>query len=256
MSRGDYTGTAKEVIRNTSVDKLTIRTTGNKLTNTLSGSIAVYKDTIIEGSNTDWGLALNNGGYNAIAVWNGADLTLMNVTLKISNSRFGINGREPAQKSSLSLNSAAAYISSTEGAVVNFGKKLNIIDNATKEATYDEQGTETCTCSRCGAEDTNDIPKLKKSDDDPDDPKEGDDPNAKDDPKQGEDPDETILLGDVNNDGKIKAADITKIAAHIKGLKTLDEGQKKRADVNIDSKINAVDITKIAAHIKGIKKLA
>lgn len=76
-------------------------------------------------------MALNNGGYNAIAVWNGADLTLRNVTLKISNSRFGINGRDPAQKSSLSLNSAAAYISSTEGAVVNFGKKLNIIDNAT-----------------------------------------------------------------------------------------------------------------------------
>ena len=38
--RGDYTGTAKEVIRNVSVDKLTIRTTGNKLTNTLSGTIA------------------------------------------------------------------------------------------------------------------------------------------------------------------------------------------------------------------------
>lgn len=38
--RGDYKGTAKEVIRNVSVDKLTIKTTGNKLTNTLSGTIA------------------------------------------------------------------------------------------------------------------------------------------------------------------------------------------------------------------------
>ena len=62
--------------------------------------------------------------------------------------------------------------------------------------------------------------------------------------------------GDVNGDGKINAADITKIAAHIKGLKTLDEDQKKRADVNSDGNINAVDITKIAAHIKGLKKLS
>ena len=70
-----------------------------------------------------------------------------------------------------------------------------------------------------------------------------------------DEPSDDTRMGDVNDDGKINAADITKIAAHIKGLKSLDEDQKKRADVNSDGKINAVDITKIAAHIKGIKSL-
>ena len=64
-----------------------------------------------------------------------------------------------------------------------------------------------------------------------------------------------VSKGDVNADGKINAADITKIAAHIKGLKTLDGSQKSAADVNSDGKINSADITKIAAHIKGIKTL-
>ena len=63
-------------------------------------------------------------------------------------------------------------------------------------------------------------------------------------------------LGDVNNDGKINSADITKTAAHIKGLKTLKDDEKVRADVNKDGKINSGDITKIAAHIKGLKKIS
>ena len=61
--------------------------------------------------------------------------------------------------------------------------------------------------------------------------------------------------GDVNSDGKVNAVDITKIAAHIKGLKTLTGDQKVNADVNFDGKGNAGDITSIAAHIKGLKKL-
>ena len=62
-------------------------------------------------------------------------------------------------------------------------------------------------------------------------------------------------LGDVDMNGKVNSADITKTAAHIKGLKTLNEEQKLRADVNIDGKVNSADIAKIAAHIKGLKKL-
>ena len=61
--------------------------------------------------------------------------------------------------------------------------------------------------------------------------------------------------GDVNFDGKINAVDITKIAAHIKGLKTLDTDGAAMADVNNDGKVNAADISKIAAHIKGLKLL-
>ena len=64
---------------------------------------------------------------------------------------------------------------------------------------------------------------------------------------------DTRKLGDVNNDGKRNAGDITKIAAHIKGIKTLPEADRKYADINSDSRINAADITKLAAHIKGIK---
>ena len=62
-------------------------------------------------------------------------------------------------------------------------------------------------------------------------------------------------LGDVNNDGKINSGDITKTAAHIKGLKTLSADEKLRADVSKDGKINSGDITKIAAHIKGLKTI-
>ncbi|EXM40101.1 hypothetical protein RASY3_05670 [Ruminococcus albus SY3] len=62
-----------------------------------------------------------------------------------------------------------------------------------------------------------------------------------------------FMLGDVNGDGKINVNDITKVAAHVKGKKILDESAKKRADVNGDGKINVNDITKIAAHVKGKK---
>lgn len=63
------------------------------------------------------------------------------------------------------------------------------------------------------------------------------------------------MLGDVNGDGKINVTDITKVAAHIKGKKMLDDAVLQYADVNHDGKINVSDITKIAAHIKGKKLL-
>ena len=97
-----------------------------------------------------------------------------------------------------------------------------------KEATKEESGEKKHTCERCGYTETVTF---------------------------GLDPDDDWLLGDVDANGKVNAVDITKTAAHIKGLKTLNEDQKKRADVNYDGKINAGDITKIAAHIKGLKKL-
>ena len=64
-----------------------------------------------------------------------------------------------------------------------------------------------------------------------------------------------LLFGDVNTDSVINVSDITKIAAHIKGKKLLDENAQKFADVNGDGVINVSDITKIAAHIKGKKLL-
>ena len=64
-----------------------------------------------------------------------------------------------------------------------------------------------------------------------------------------------IVLGDVNNDGKINVTDVSKTAAHVKGIKSLDINAQKSADVNGDGKINVTDVSKIAAHVKGIKPL-
>ena len=68
----------------------------------------------------------------------------------------------------------------------------------------------------------------------------------------GDDDTTAPVKGDINGDGKVNAGDITKIAAHIKGLKTLEDPE--RADLNGDKKVNASDIVALAAHIKGIKK--
>ena len=72
-----------------------------------------------------------------------------------------------------------------------------------------------------------------------------DDAKPKDDAK--------TLKGDVNSDGKVDVTDISKTAAHVKGVKLLDEDAAKAADVNADGKINVTDISKIAAHVKGTK---
>ena len=61
--------------------------------------------------------------------------------------------------------------------------------------------------------------------------------------------------GDLNGDGKINVTDITKIAAHIKGKKTLDKYSINAADVNADGRINVTDIIRIAAQIKGKKMI-
>ena len=61
--------------------------------------------------------------------------------------------------------------------------------------------------------------------------------------------------GDADLNGRVNAADITLIAAHIKGRKTMSAENADNADVNGDGRINSADILKIAAHIKGLKKL-
>ena len=64
-----------------------------------------------------------------------------------------------------------------------------------------------------------------------------------------------VILGDVNHDEQINVTDIAMIAAHIKGIKALDENAVKAADVNGDTEVNVTDIAMIAAHIKGIKAI-
>ena len=59
---------------------------------------------------------------------------------------------------------------------------------------------------------------------------------------------------DINNDGIVNVSDYSKVAAHIKGRKMLDNASI--ADVNNDNFINITDLTQIAAHIKGKKRLS
>ena len=61
--------------------------------------------------------------------------------------------------------------------------------------------------------------------------------------------------GDVNMDGKITVTDISMIAAHVKGIKALNDDAVILADVNFDSKVTVTDISKTAGHVKGIKSL-
>lgn len=61
--------------------------------------------------------------------------------------------------------------------------------------------------------------------------------------------------GDVNGDKLINVTDITGIAAHIKGIKALDEDGITQADVNFDDKVDVTDIAMVASHIKGVKAL-
>ena len=68
-------------------------------------------------------------------------------------------------------------------------------------------------------------------------------------------PGKNTARGDVNGDGDINVTDVAVTAAHIKGIKALDDGASKRADVNRDNDVNVTDISVIAAHIKGIKPI-
>ena len=61
------------------------------------------------------------------------------------------------------------------------------------------------------------------------------------------------VKGDVTGDGKVDIKDLTKVAAHVKGKKSLSNASK--ADINGDGKVDIKDLTKIAAFIKGKGKL-
>ena len=62
-----------------------------------------------------------------------------------------------------------------------------------------------------------------------------------------------IVKGDVNGDGRLDVTDLSKVAAHVKGKKSLTDDQQKLADFSGDDKVNVADISLIAARIKGKK---
>lgn len=60
-------------------------------------------------------------------------------------------------------------------------------------------------------------------------------------------------LGDVNQDGKMDADDLTLLARHVSGIQVItDETALVNADVNEDGKIDAEDLTKLAQCINGL----
>lgn len=59
-------------------------------------------------------------------------------------------------------------------------------------------------------------------------------------------------LGDVNEDGKVTAADALYVLQYSAELRTLTEAQKKRADYNKDGKVSAIDARKILQVVAGL----
>lgn len=72
---------------------------------------------------------------------------------------------------------------------------------------------------------------------------------------QQPEPPATGVKGDVNGDGDVNVSDISKVAAHVKGIKSLSGDELDRADVNGDGVVQVNDISPIAAHVKGKKSL-
>ena len=64
-----------------------------------------------------------------------------------------------------------------------------------------------------------------------------------------------IILADLNFDGSINVSDISMMAAHIKGKRSLEGDALTAADVSLDNVINVKDLSLVAAHVKGIKML-
>ena len=62
-------------------------------------------------------------------------------------------------------------------------------------------------------------------------------------------------IGDIDGDGKYSVTDLSKMAAHIKGIKELSGEELYVADINGDNTLNVSDISLLAAAIKGIKPL-
>ena len=65
-------------------------------------------------------------------------------------------------------------------------------------------------------------------------------------------PIETILYGDVNNDGIINVTDATLVQKHAADLLKLSDDEFKRADVNFDGVVNIHDSTLIRKYIAGL----
>lgn len=66
----------------------------------------------------------------------------------------------------------------------------------------------------------------------------------------------SLLLGDVNLDGKITIVDARYVLQHVASIKTLDAEQLRSADTNQDGKISIIDAKKILQAVAGMNTLA
>lgn len=64
------------------------------------------------------------------------------------------------------------------------------------------------------------------------------------------------ILGDVNQDGEVTAADAVKIARYIVQLESLSDDDLLYADVTRDGTVNVIDVIKIARYLIGAEKLS
>lgn len=64
-----------------------------------------------------------------------------------------------------------------------------------------------------------------------------------------------MLLGDINDDGKINVKDWNRLYEYIMGVRTFNEDELARADINGDGKANVKDWNRMYEHIMGIKPL-
>ena len=65
-----------------------------------------------------------------------------------------------------------------------------------------------------------------------------------------------FLLGDVTGDGKVTAADYSRLLAHVKKTNVItDEATLQAADVTGDGKITAADYSRLLAHVKKLSPL-
>lgn len=114
----------------------------------------------------------------------------------------------------------------------------NYIYNA--DATCTADGTQTGTCSACGAQYTCSAPGT-----------------AGHKYVNGKCQCGYLLFGDVNGDGKVNMADVAKTFAYVrKKLSGLNSTAQQCADVNTDLKINMADVARIFAHARGTQLLS
>ena len=66
---------------------------------------------------------------------------------------------------------------------------------------------------------------------------------------------ETIIYGDINEDGKVNINDLIKLRKNLAGLETLSVNGNKSADVNKDGKVNMNDLIKMRKHLAGLENI-